>query len=86
MNIRIGADGAAGMFVVRNNTWLDPVPDKNYKYPEGRWYGSNGWGRVSSRKGVQQPKQTAITGLILNLSGAGHLHFKTILLPGPIGV
>ena len=44
--------GWGGRYVkVRNNTWLDPVPDKNYEYPEGRWYGSNGWGRVSSKKG-----------------------------------
>lgn len=47
-----GWGGWGGRYVlVRNNTWLDPVPDKNYKYPEGRWYGSNGWGRVSSKKG-----------------------------------
>ena len=43
--------GWGGRYVhVRENTWLDPVPVKGYKYPEGRWYGSNGWGRSSLRK------------------------------------
>ena len=45
--------GWAGRYVkVRANTWLDPVPEKGYTYPEGRWYGSNGWGRVQSKKGL----------------------------------
>ena len=35
--------------IVRENTWLDPVPVKDYSYPEGRWYGSTGWGRNSLR-------------------------------------
>ncbi|MDX1286386.1 MAG: hypothetical protein R3182_15310, partial [Draconibacterium sp.] len=44
--------GWGGRYVlVRENTWLDPVPEKGYSYPEGRWYGSNAWGRVSSKKG-----------------------------------
>jgi hypothetical protein len=30
---------------VRENTWLDPVPEPNYTYPEGRWYTNTGWGR-----------------------------------------
>jgi len=30
---------------VRENTWLDPVPDPDYTYPEGRWHGSSAWGR-----------------------------------------
>jgi hypothetical protein len=30
---------------IRENTWLDPVPDPEYTYPEGRWYGSVAWGR-----------------------------------------
>ena len=30
---------------VRANTWLDPVPDSTYQYPEGRWYTETGWGR-----------------------------------------
>ncbi|MBD0287027.1 MAG: DUF1593 domain-containing protein, partial [Flavisolibacter sp.] len=45
--------GWGGRYVrVRQNTWLDPVPEKGYVYPEGRWYGSNGWGRISSKKGA----------------------------------
>ena len=44
--------GWGGRYVkIRENTWLDPVPDPSYKYPEGRWYGSNGWGRSSLRDG-----------------------------------
>jgi hypothetical protein len=31
--------------LVRENTWLDPVPFENYKYPEGRWYTATAWGR-----------------------------------------
>jgi hypothetical protein len=45
--------GWAGRYVlVRENTWLDPVPEKEYEYPKGRWYGSNAWGRMSSKKGA----------------------------------
>jgi hypothetical protein len=45
--------GWGGRYVrVRQNIWLDPVPEKGYVYPEGRWYGSNGWGRISSKKGA----------------------------------
>lgn len=44
--------GWGGRYVlVRENTWLDPVPVEGYKYPEGRWYGDNGWGRCSLRPG-----------------------------------
>ncbi|GGZ23700.1 hypothetical protein GCM10007049_15870 [Echinicola pacifica] len=44
--------GWGGRYVkVRENTWLDSVPDANYQYPSGRWYGSNGWGRASVREG-----------------------------------
>lgn len=35
---------------VRDNTWLDPVPDPNYTYPEGRWYSSTAWGREYMRE------------------------------------
>ena len=38
--------------LVRDNTWLDPVPVEGYEYPEGRWYTSSAWGRNSSRKGA----------------------------------
>lgn len=46
-----GWGGWGGRFVpVRaNNVWLDPVPEKGYVYPTGRWYGSSGWGRQSLR-------------------------------------
>ena len=42
---------------VRENTWLDPVPEKGYEYPKGRWYGSNGWGRSSLRPGSKSTKE-----------------------------
>ena len=35
---------------VRSNTWLDPVPVSDYKYPEGRWYTSTAWGRKYMRE------------------------------------
>ncbi|MBN1559583.1 DUF1593 domain-containing protein [candidate division KSB1 bacterium] len=38
--------GWGGRYVlVRENTWLDPVPCKDYQYPEGRWYTGSAWGR-----------------------------------------
>ncbi len=44
--------GWGGRYVkVRENTYLDEVPVDDYEYPEGRWYGSNGWGRCSLRPG-----------------------------------
>lgn len=44
--------GWGGRYVrVRDNTWLDPVPVPGYSYPEGRWYTSSGWGRLSMRPG-----------------------------------
>lgn len=44
--------GWGGRYVkVRENTYLDPVPVEGYQYPEGRWYGENGWGRCSLRPG-----------------------------------
>ncbi|OQP41109.1 hypothetical protein A4H97_14220 [Niastella yeongjuensis] len=45
--------GWAGRYIkVRDNTWLDPVPDKNYAYPEGRYYSSNSWSRMVARSGA----------------------------------
>ncbi len=45
--------GWGGRYIkVRENTWYDPVPEKGYIYPTGRWYGSNGWGRMSSKRGA----------------------------------
>ncbi len=50
--------GWGGRYVlVRENTWLDPVPEAGYVYPEGRWYGSNGWGITSLREGSKATKE-----------------------------
>jgi len=35
---------------VRENTWLDPVPEPGYIYPEGRWYTETAWGRKYMRE------------------------------------
>lgn len=35
--------------LVRENTWLDPVSEPNYSYPEGRWYTQTAWGRSYMR-------------------------------------
>jgi hypothetical protein len=44
--------GWGGRFVkVRDNTWLDPVPESGYRYPEGRWYGDSAWGRLRLEAG-----------------------------------
>lgn len=44
--------GWGGRYIkIRENTWFDPVPVEDYVYPEGRWYGENGWGRCSLRPG-----------------------------------
>jgi|GEM_PF-386177 len=48
-----GYGGWGGRFVnVRNNTWLDPVPEDGYEYPEERWYSSTAYGRVRLRKDI----------------------------------
>jgi hypothetical protein len=44
---------------VRGNTWLDPVLERNYQYPEGRWYGNSAWGRERLKEGI--PNDTALT-------------------------
>jgi hypothetical protein len=42
--------GWGGRYVlVRENTWLDPVPFEGYQYPEGRWYTRSAWGRKYMR-------------------------------------
>ena len=41
---------------VRGNTWLDPVLESGYKYPEGRWYSSTAWGRRRARKEIDNDK------------------------------
>lgn len=43
--------GWGGRFLrVRENTWLDPVPEPGYHYPEGRWFTSTAWGRSYMRE------------------------------------
>ncbi len=38
--------GWGGRYIkVRENTWLDPVTEQRYTYPEGRWYTGSAWGR-----------------------------------------
>jgi hypothetical protein len=45
--------GWGGRYVrVRDNTWLDPVPEPGYQYPEGRWYTSSAWGRARIKKEI----------------------------------
>ena len=44
-------------FRVRENTWLDPVADPAYRYPEGRWYGNSAWGRERVRKEIPNDKE-----------------------------
>ena len=42
--------GWGGRYVkVRDNIWLDPVPEAEYEYPEGRWYTRSAWGRMYMR-------------------------------------
>ncbi|MDT8303688.1 MAG: DUF1593 domain-containing protein [Sedimentisphaerales bacterium] len=46
--------GWGGRYVkVRDNTWLDPVLEEGYKYPEGRWYTSTAWGRNRIKKKIK---------------------------------
>lgn len=48
-----GWGGWGGRFVrVRDNTWLDPVLEPGYQYPEGRWYTSSAWGRRRANKKI----------------------------------
>lgn len=48
-----GWGGWGGRFVrVRDNTWLDPVLERGYRYPEGRWYSSSAWGRQRARENI----------------------------------
>lgn len=50
-----GNGGWGGRYVlVRENTWLDPVSEPGYRYPEGRWYTESAWGRVYMRKTYPQ--------------------------------
>jgi hypothetical protein len=50
--------GWGGRYVkIRENTWLDPVQEQGYQYPEGRWYSSTAWGRQRLRKNIQNDKE-----------------------------
>ncbi len=42
---------------VRENTWLDPVLDPTYQYPEGRWYGNSAWGRERLKEEIPNDKE-----------------------------
>lgn len=55
-----GWGGWGGRFVkVRENTWLDPVAEPGYRYPDGRWYTESAWGRSRLRKEI--PNDVALT-------------------------
>lgn len=48
-----GWGGWGGRYaLVRENTWLDPVPVSGYEYPEGRWYTRSAWGRQMTSQGA----------------------------------
>lgn len=50
--------GWGGRYIkVRDNTWLDPVPEPGYQYPTGRWYTKSAWGR---QKMLGYPQDTAL--------------------------
>ena len=52
--------GWGGRYVrIRENTWLDPVLEPGYEYPEGRWYTSTAWGRSRMRKNIPNDKELA---------------------------
>jgi hypothetical protein len=54
-----GYGGWGGRFtLVRENTWLDPVPVAGYQYPQGRWYTRSAWGRNYMRE--QYPESPAL--------------------------
>jgi len=50
--------GWGGRYVrVRENTWLDPVLEPGYDYPDGRWYTSTAWGRSRMRQDVPNDQE-----------------------------
>ncbi len=50
--------GWGGRYVkVRDNTWLDPVADPAYKYPEGRWFTNTAWGRTRLKAEISNDKE-----------------------------
>ena len=45
--------GWGGRFTkVRENTWLDPVAEPGYEYPDGRWFGDSAWGRQRLKREI----------------------------------
>ena len=57
-----GLGRLGGRYVqVRENTWLDPVAEPAYKYPEGRWFTSSAWGRNACKKKSRRTRSCAIT-------------------------
>lgn len=55
-----GWGGWGGRYArVRENTWLDPVLEPAYEYPEERWYTSNAWGRSRIRKNIPNDQELA---------------------------
>jgi hypothetical protein len=52
--------GWGGRFVrVRDNTWLDPVSEPGYQYPDGRWYTGSAWGRERLKKEISDDAELA---------------------------
>ena len=52
--------GWGGRFVkVRDNTWLDPVSEPGYRYPEGRWFTGSAWGRTRLKKEIPNDTELA---------------------------
>ncbi len=55
-----GWGGWGGRYVrIRANTWLDPVAEPGYQYPEGRWYTRSAWGRERLRQ--EKPNDEELT-------------------------
>ena len=53
-----GWGGWGGRYTnVRENTWLDPVTEPGYQYPEGRWYGDTAWGRVRLKSDIPNDQE-----------------------------
>ena len=78
---------------VRENTWLDPVHEPGYEYPEGRWYTGNAWGRQRIKKGhgdFKSGEETANDKELLEYLKPvwrwTDAYFKTILLRARNGV
>jgi hypothetical protein len=50
--------GWGGRYIkARESTWLDPVHEPGYQYPEGRWYSSTAWGRERLRRQIPDDQE-----------------------------